>query len=191
MAYGDVSEILPTDTPKPLGKYVTLSHYVNANLPSNVYHDMLTGWLVAGILHFLNQTPVDWYSEKQTTVKTATYSSKLVSAPLAVDQIVDLCLTLRYLGVPIPEKSYLFGDNKSVVNSSAKPHPKLHMWHIALSFHQVHEVVASRFVSFTFLDGEFNPADILSKHSGYQQLWQILKPLQFFGSDTADLYEGD
>jgi len=37
--YGDVTEIIPKDAPKPLGKYVTHSHYVDANL----YHDMLTG----------------------------------------------------------------------------------------------------------------------------------------------------
>jgi len=86
MVYGDVTGIIPKDAPKPCGKYITLSHYVNANL----YHDMLTGQSVTGILHFLNQTPVDWYSKKQATVETATYSSKLVSARLAVDQIVDL-----------------------------------------------------------------------------------------------------
>ena len=36
--YGDISEITPKDIPQPLGKYVTLSHYVNAYL----YHDMMT-----------------------------------------------------------------------------------------------------------------------------------------------------
>jgi len=116
--YGDVSKILPKDAPVPLGRYVTLSHYVDANL----YHDMLTGRSVMGILHFLNRMPIDWYSKKQATVEMATYGSELVSAQLAVDQIVDPHLTLRYLGVPIHEKSYLFGDNQSVINSSARPH---------------------------------------------------------------------
>jgi len=59
---------------------------------------------------------------------------------------------------------YLFDDNKSVVDSSARPHSKLHKRHNALSFHWVREAVASGYVSFTFLDGEYNPADILSKH---------------------------
>jgi len=30
--YGELSEILPSDAPEPLGEYVTLTHYVNANL---------------------------------------------------------------------------------------------------------------------------------------------------------------
>jgi len=92
-----ITEILPKDAPKLLSKYVTLSHYVDANL----YHDMLSGRLVTGILHFLNKTPIDWYSKKQATIETATYGSELVSACIVVDQIVDLHLTLRYLGVPI------------------------------------------------------------------------------------------
>jgi len=58
-----------------------------------------------------------------------------------------------------------------------------------LSFHQVREAVASCYISFTFIDGEYNPADILSKHWGYQQVWKILKPILFFGGNTADLYE--
>jgi len=137
--YGDVSEILPKDAPVPLGNFVILSHYMDANL----YHDMLMGRLVTGILHYLNKMPIDWYSKKQATVKTATYGSELVSAQLAVDQIVDLRLTLWYLGVPLHDKSYLFGDNNSVVDSSAKPHSKLHKQHNARSFHQVREAVAS------------------------------------------------
>ena len=47
--YGDVSEILPKDAPPPLGKYVTLTHYVDANL----YHDMLTGHSITGIFCIL------------------------------------------------------------------------------------------------------------------------------------------
>jgi len=183
--YGDVSKILPKDAPVPLGNFVMLSHYVDANL----YHDMLTGRSVTGILHYLNKTPIDWYSKKQATIETATYGSELVSARLVVDQIVDLCLTLQYLGVPIWEKSYLFGDNKLVVDSSTKPHWKLHKQHNALSFHRVREAVASRYVSFTFIDGEYNPADILSKHWGYQQVWKILQTILFFGGNTVDLYE--
>ena len=30
--YGELSEVLPADTPSPLGNYVTLTHYANANV---------------------------------------------------------------------------------------------------------------------------------------------------------------
>ena len=183
--YGDVSELLPSDAPKPLGKYVTLTHYYDANL----FHDIVTGRSVTGILHLINKTPLDWYSKKQATVETATYGSEFVAARTCVDQIVDLRTTLRYLGVPIRDKSYVFGDNKTVVDSSTIPHAKLHKRHNALSFHRVREAIASKFIEMHHLDGIFNPADILSKHWAYPQVWHNLKPLLFFQGDTAQLYD--
>jgi hypothetical protein len=54
--YGNVEEVLPKDLLKPLGKSVTAILYKDANL----YHDMITGRSVNGILHFCNQTLIDW-----------------------------------------------------------------------------------------------------------------------------------
>ena len=82
-------------------------------------------------------TPVDWYSKQQNTVETATYGSKFVAAWIATNQIIDLRMTLRYLGVPVVEKSYLFGDNQSVVTSSTVPHSSLNKQHNALLYHRV------------------------------------------------------
>jgi hypothetical protein len=185
--YGDVSEILPSDAPIPLGKPITLTHYYDANL----YHDMVTGRSVTGILHLFNQTPIDWYSKKQATVETATYGSEFIAACTCIDQVINLPTTLHYLGVPIHEKSYIFGDNESVIDSSTIPHSKLHKRHNALSFHCICEAVATKIVDIHHLSGEYNPADILSKHRSYQKLWCILQPLLFYQGDTADLYEHD
>ena len=69
--YGELSEVLPYNAPEPLGKYVTLTHYFDANL----MHNIVTGRSVTGILHVINKTPIDWYSKKQATVETATYGS--------------------------------------------------------------------------------------------------------------------
>ena len=171
--YGDVKELIPSDAPTPLGKRVTTVTYVDANL----YHDMLTGRSVTGIVHFLNKTPNDWYSKKQATVETATYGSEFVAARTATDQIMDMRLTLRYLGVPINSVSYMFGDNRSVVDSSTIPHSKLQKRHQALSWHRVREAIASNMLAFFHIPGEINPADILSKHWGYQQVKDMLRLL--------------
>ena len=128
--YGSVTEDLPKNAPVPLGKRVVMSTYKDANL----YHDWTTGRAVTGILHFLNGTPVDWYSKRQNTVETATYGSEFVAARIATNQIIDLRMTLRYLGVPVVEKSYLFGDNQSVVTSSTIPHSSLNKQHNALLY---------------------------------------------------------
>jgi hypothetical protein len=168
---GNASKAVPKDAPKPLGKPVTMTHYQDVNL----YHDIITGQSVTAILHFLNKFLIDWYSKKQATVETATYGSEYISARTCVDQIMDLQTTLRYLGIPIRDMSYMFGDNESVINSSTQPHSKLHKRHNALSFHRVHEAIASGYIVLTYLPGKFNPVDILSKHWGYQTIWPILK----------------
>jgi hypothetical protein len=131
--YGDVKEIIPMDIPEPKGKYFTLSHYFDANL----YHDMVTGRSVTAILHFLNQTLMDWYLKKQATVETATFGLEFIAARTTINQIVDLRMTLHYLGVPIQEKSYVFRDNKTIIDASSTSHAKLHKRHNALSFHHV------------------------------------------------------
>ena len=181
--YGNLKELKPQDAPKPLGRYVTLTHYVDANL----MHDLTTGRSVTGILHLINKTPIDWYSKKQATVETATYGSEFVAARICVEQVIDLRTTLYYLGVPVRDKSYMFGDNKSVVDSSMQVHAKLHKRHTMLSFHRVREAIASGMVCFTWIDGSINPADILSKHWGYSQVWSLLRPLLFWYGDTNDI----
>jgi hypothetical protein len=50
--YGKVQEEIPRDIPEPHGKPVVSVHYVDANL----YHDIITGSSVTGILQFCKQT---------------------------------------------------------------------------------------------------------------------------------------
>jgi hypothetical protein len=44
----------------------------------------------------------------------------------------------------------------------------------ALSFHRVQEAVTSKYVTIFHLLGEYNPADILSKHWAYALVWQTM-----------------
>ena len=115
--YDSVQEILPDDMPEPLGEAVITTTTMDANLN----HWLATGKFLTGCLHFVNKTPVDWYSKKQATVETATYGSEFVAAKTATEQIMDIRQTLRYLGAPIGAKSFLFGDNRSVVTSAVLP----------------------------------------------------------------------
>ena len=183
--YGNVKEVIPEDCLKPLGKHVTLSHYVDANL----YYDMLSGCLVTGILHFVNKCPIDWYSKKQGTVETVTFGSEANAARTATEHIIDLCGALCYMGVPLRDSSYMFGDNKNIVDSGSLPHAKLHKRHTILSYHRVREAIASGMVKFFHIPGEINLADILSKHWGHQQIWKQLQPLLFLKGDTQKLSE--
>ena len=129
--YGDVKGILPEDIPKPLGKTVTTTGTVDANLN----HCLATGRSLTSCLHFVNQTPIDSFSKRQATVETATYGSEFVASKTATKQIFDLMHTLRLLSVPIKTESYLFGDNRSVVTSLTLPHSTLGKRHNILAYH--------------------------------------------------------
>ena len=106
--YGNCSEEFDPNHPVPLGKTVRMSTLVDANL----MHCKVTGKSATGILHLINQTPVDWFSKKQATVETATYGSEFVAARQATEQVIDLRYTLRSMGVPIESTTWLLGDNK-------------------------------------------------------------------------------
>ena len=141
--YGDCDEEIPDDAPKPLGKQVVLVHYFDANL----MHDVLTGKAVTGCVHFANKTPIMWYSKKQATVKTATYGAEFIAGRTCMEQIIDLRNTFRYLRVPIHDISYMFGDNESMVNSSAFPYARLQKWHNILSYHYVRSQMAKGYIA--------------------------------------------
>ena len=89
--YGDCQEEWHSDFLNPKGKLVRTTSFRDANL----YHCKVTGKAATGILHLVNQTPIDWYSRKQPTVETATYRSKFVVARICNDQIIDLRFTLH------------------------------------------------------------------------------------------------
>jgi hypothetical protein len=54
--YGETSEEMPSGMPTPKGKPIRTTSFVDANL----MHDLTTGRSATGILHFLNQTPIDF-----------------------------------------------------------------------------------------------------------------------------------
>ena len=135
-AYGDVHEILPDDMPEPLDRSVVTATSMDANLN----HCLATGKSLTGCFHFVNKTPVNWYSKKQATAETATYGSEFVAAKTATEQIMGIRQTLRYFGAPIGSKSYLLGDNRSVFTSTTLPHSN----HNILTFHRVRQLLLQK-----------------------------------------------
>ena len=158
--YGDVQEILPDDMPEPLGE--------------EVINCLATGKSLTGYLHFVDKTPVDWYSKKQATVETATYGSEFVAATTATEQIMDIRQTLMYLGAPIGAKSFLFGDNRSVVTSMTLPHSTLMKRHNILAFHRVREAIAAKLMAFYWIQSAYNLSDMLSKHWDHPTVYPMI-----------------
>ena len=111
---------------------------------------------------------------KQATVETAMYGSEFVAAKTAPEQIMDLRYTLMYLGVSIKSKSYMFGDNRSVVTSATLPHSTLRKTHNILAFHRVKEAVAAKIIDFHWIQSEYNLSDMQSKHWEHIKIFQMI-----------------
>lgn len=144
-----------------------------------------------GIFHMVNQTPIDWFSKRQQTVETATYGSEFTVARVAVEQIIDLRATLRYLGVPLDGPSWMFGDNKSVVTSSTIPHSNLNKRHNALAYHRTREACATvspegcKMLNFVHISGKQNISDCGTKFLPYASWRPLIEPLLFWKGDTS------
>jgi hypothetical protein len=151
---------------------------------ANLYHCLVTGRANTGILHFVNQTPIEWFSKRQGSVETATYGSEFVAARQATEQIMDLRYTLRAMGMPVDGPSWMFGDNQSVITSSTIPHSLLSKRHNALSYHRVREAIARKIFYFCKIDGTQNPADCLTKAAGHQVFWPMVRMMLFWRGDT-------
>ena len=150
--FGDIQDILPDDMPEPLGKAVVTTTTMDANLN----HCLGTGKSLTGWLHFVNKTPIDWYSNKRATVETATYGSEFVAVKTATEQIMDIRQMLRYLGALIGSKSYLFGDNRSVVTSATLPHSTLTKPHTILAFHRAREAITAKLMASCLIQSAYN-----------------------------------
>jgi len=73
--YGDVKEELPHNMPIPKGNAVRLSAFFDANHASC----LVTRRLTSGVLLFMNNVPIKFYSKRQSTLESSTFGSETVA----------------------------------------------------------------------------------------------------------------
>ena len=95
--------------------------------------------------------------------------------------------TLRYLGVPLDDLSFMFDDNQFVITNSTLPHSSLRKHWYVLTYHKVREAVAAGMLKFYYIDSKRNPANVLSKSTDYSTFWPLLHPLLFWAGDTKSM----
>eukprot|EP00984_Skeletonema_dohrnii_P019446 scaffold9294_cov232-Skeletonema_dohrnii-CCMP3373.AAC.4 len=108
-------------------------------------YDVLSGKSVTGVLHFFNKTPIDWYSKKQNTVETATYTygSENNAARAAIEQIKANKFALMWLGVPLHGSPIPTRRQRVSYYKGTRPDNTLHKRHLMLSHHYIRENVAA------------------------------------------------
>ena len=100
-----------------------------------------------------------------------------LAAKTATEHIMDLRYTLRYLGVPIKSKSYMYGDKRSVVTSATLPHSTLSKRHNILAFHRASEAIEAKIIDFHWIRSEHNLSDMLSKHWEHSKIFSMIQKL--------------
>jgi hypothetical protein len=157
--YGKVVEELPPRMPEPKGKSVITSCFVDANHAGNV----VTRRSHTGILLYVNNAPVQWYSKRQNTVESSSFGSEFVALRIAKEMIVTLRYKLRMFGVPVQGATNVFCDNNGVVKNTSIPHSMLQKKHNAINYHAIREAVAAGILRVGKEDGMTNLADLFTK----------------------------
>ena len=159
--YRDAKEERPCDYVEPRGRPVTMTAFTDASFASN----KKTRRSHSGYVIFLNRAPILWYSKRQATVESSTFSSEFLALKVTVEAIQFLRFKLRSFGVPImnEEAAYVYCDNQGVVKNATKVESKMDKKHSAVAYHFVRYAVAAGMVTIAWIKTEENLADVFTK----------------------------
>ena len=157
--YPDAVEDLPPNAPPPRGNPVKMNCFVDSDHAG----DQVTRRSQTGIIIYLNNSPIIWYSKRQSTVESTTFGSEFVALRIASELIISLRYKLRMFGVAIDEPTKVLCDNKACVDSSSKVESTLKKKHSSLAYHATRWAVAAGSVKIGKIDSKDNIADALTK----------------------------
>ena len=157
--YGDVSEAIPPNAPKPRGKEVDLTMYVDSDHAG----DKRNRRSRTGFFILLNCALIAWLSKKQATVETAVFGAEFVAMKHGMERLRAIRYKLRMMGVEITGPSKVYGDNMSVIKNTQKPESTLKKKSLSVCFHFCRESVAMGESLTAHVDSVENPADLATK----------------------------
>ena len=131
-------ELLPK-IPEPRGNVVRISAFVDANHAGNV----VTRRSHSGIIIFVQNAPIIWFSKSQNTVEAATFGSEFVALRICKELIVELRYKLCMFGVILDGPEDFLCDNRGVLMNAIKPESTLQKNHNAINYHAVREAAAA------------------------------------------------
>ena len=89
--YPETIDLFPHGMPEALGKSVQTICYVDANNAGSLLNRRSN----SGILIYINNTPVIWYSNRYNTVETLYFGSEFVALRVATELVESLRYKLR------------------------------------------------------------------------------------------------
>ena len=157
--YRDAVEELPDRRPQPRGRMVKVVCFVDASHAANkVTRRSHTGYII-----FINKAPIIWYSKRQNTVESSTFTSEFIALKSCMERVVATRFKLRMFGVPIDGPADILCDNQSVVNNSSKFESTLDKKHASIAYHAVRWSVAAGVIRVGKIHKNENLADAFTK----------------------------
>jgi hypothetical protein len=84
--YLEAEEVTPLNAPASMGSPVTITVWVDANHAGNLANRRShTGFII-----YVNQSPIVWYSKKQSTVEASSFGSEFNALRIAVEHVIAL-----------------------------------------------------------------------------------------------------
>lgn len=182
--YPEASEKMPARKVGPLGNPVKMRAYVDANHAGNLKNRRSH----SGILIYVNNAPIIWYSKRQNTVESSSFGSEYIALRICTEMVEALRYKLRCFGIPIDGPAEVFCDNQSVVTNSSVPSSVLNKRHNAICYHQVREAQAAGTIMVGWIKGEYNLADLFTKTTMTGDLKHRLVH-NIFNNEAAPLVE--
>ena len=164
--YRHAEEEIPKNAPKPRGRFVSTTAFVDASFGQNKKNRKShTGFVI-----FVNRAPVLWYSKQQKTVETSAFSAEHIALKVCVEAIEGLRFKLRMFGIPLraedskeDEPTKVYCDNKSVVRNASRIESTLDKKHSSIAYHFTRYCVAAGIIVIGWIDGKNNIADAFTK----------------------------
>ena len=159
--YRDAEELLPHRMPMPRGRDLEITAYVDASHAAN----KVTRCSHSGYVVFLNRAPILWYSKRQNTVETSTFSAEFIALKVCLEAVEHLRFKLRCFGIPMPQgkPANVFCDNESVVKNTTNVESTLNKKHSSVAYHHCRWSVAAGVISLAHISTHSNLADCFTK----------------------------
>ncbi|KAL7467184.1 hypothetical protein ACHAXS_007438 [Conticribra weissflogii] len=136
--YCDVTEPIPSNVPKPLGKQVDICMLVDSDHEG----DKQTRLAHSVFLIYANTALLDLYSKRQATIEAGVIDTQFVAKEAGFDTLRGLRYKLRMTGVAIDGDTYIYGDNISIIMNTSKLESTLNKKSNAVCYHAVRESVS-------------------------------------------------
>ena len=157
--YPNVKEAIPPNAPKPLGKAMQMTSYVDTDHMG----DIMTCCSRTGILLFLNRSPIMWQSKKQASIETSTFGSEFMALKAAMEMTKGLRYKVRMMGIPLEEATHVLVDNMSVIHNTSRLESTLKKKSNSIAYHFVRESATASEIQISHVESKENISDMLTK----------------------------